>query len=102
MRTEGEEIRLRTLGRKYTGEDLASVVVMARPTGEIITLDRIAVINDGFAEDFVNNKVDGNRAVILNIQHSGRGCTDHIPGCPGVSKCEEAAIATTPHNRDPF
>jgi len=48
IRTRGEEIRVRTIGRKYTGEALSSIVVLARPEGEIITLDRVAVINDGF------------------------------------------------------
>ncbi|MGW8323569.1 MAG: efflux RND transporter permease subunit, partial [Thermodesulfobacteriota bacterium] len=51
LRTEGEEIRIRTMGRKYTGEELASIVVLARPEGEIITLDRLATIRDGFTED---------------------------------------------------
>ncbi|HSQ84254.1 MAG TPA: efflux RND transporter permease subunit, partial [Desulfobacterales bacterium] len=39
IRTRGEEIRVRTMGRKYTGETLSSIVVLARPEGEIITLD---------------------------------------------------------------
>ena len=42
IRTAGEEIRVRTVGRKYTGEELAAIVVLADPEGEIITLDRIA------------------------------------------------------------
>jgi hypothetical protein len=51
IRTQGEEIRVRTVGRKYTGKELSQIVVLARPEGEIITLDRLAVINDGFTED---------------------------------------------------
>ncbi len=49
VRTEREEIRLRTLGRKYTGDQLKKIVVAARPNGDMITLDRIATIRDGFA-----------------------------------------------------
>ena len=67
LRTEGEEIRIRTLGRKYTGSELAAVVVMARPSGEIITLDRLGTVVDGFTEDPVIAKVNGRRAVFLNI-----------------------------------
>jgi multidrug efflux pump subunit AcrB len=70
IRTEGEEIRIRTLGRKYTGEELSKIVVLAKPGGEIITLDRIADINDGFNEDPINNKVDGKRAVLIRISNS--------------------------------
>jgi multidrug efflux pump subunit AcrB len=67
LRTEGEEIRIRTLGRKYTGSELASVVVIARPTGEIITLDRLGTVVDGFTEDPVIATVSGKRAVFLNV-----------------------------------
>ena len=67
LRTQGGAIRLRTLGRKYTGAELASVVVIARPSGEIITLDRLATVVDGFTEDPVIARVDGKQAVFLNV-----------------------------------
>lgn len=67
IRTRGEEIRVRTMGRKYTGEALSSIVVFARPQGEIITLDRVAVINDGFREDPINALINGEPAVMLII-----------------------------------
>jgi len=70
IRTEGEVIRVRTLGRKYTGEDLASVVVMATPKGDSVTLDRIAEIDDGFTEDPVVSMVDGKRAVLITVSNS--------------------------------
>ena len=63
MRTEGEEIRLRTLGRKYTAEDFAKIVVRALPGGDRITLDRIARIDDGFTEDVVLSRFNGLPAV---------------------------------------
>ena len=67
IRTQGEEIRLRTMGRKYTGESLSSVVVLARPEGEIITLDRLAAINDGFTEDPINALINGEPSVLLIV-----------------------------------
>ena len=70
IRTEGEEIRIRTLGRKYTGSELSKIVVLAKPGGDIITLDRIADINDGFNEDPINNKVDGKKAVLIRVSNS--------------------------------
>ena len=70
IRSEGEVIRIRTLGRKYTGEDLATVVVMATPEGDIVTLDRLAEIDDGFTEDPVISLVDGKRAVTITITNS--------------------------------
>ena len=67
IRTQGEEIRVRTMGRKYTGEALSSIVVLARPEGEIITLDRLATINDGFTEDPINALINGEPSVLLVI-----------------------------------
>ncbi len=67
IRTRGEEIRVRTMGRKYTGEELASIVILARPQGEIITLDRVAAINDGFTEDPVNALINGKPSVMLIV-----------------------------------
>lgn len=67
LRTQGEEIRLRTLGRKYTGSELANIVVMARPTGEKITLDRVADIKDDFEEDPISANVDGKPAVLMIV-----------------------------------
>jgi len=65
IRTQGEEIRVRTVGRKYTSKELSQIVVLARPEGEIITLDRLAVINDGFREDPIRALINGEPSVLL-------------------------------------
>jgi multidrug efflux pump subunit AcrB len=67
IRTRGEEIRVRTVGRKYTGEELADVVVLAGPGGELITLGRLATIRDGFTEDPINAVIDGVPAVFVMV-----------------------------------
>ena len=67
IRTRGEEIRVRTIGRKYTGEALSSIVVLARPEGEIITLERLANIKDGFTEDPINAAINGEPSVLLIV-----------------------------------
>jgi len=67
LRTEGEEIRIRTLGRKYTGEDFASVVVLAKPEGDLVTLDRIADIRDGFSDDPIRARINGLSSVLLTV-----------------------------------
>jgi multidrug efflux pump subunit AcrB len=68
IRTQGEEIRIRTVGRKYTGETLANIVVLAKPDGDIVKLDRIAKIKDDFSEDIIQATVNGNRSVFLIVQ----------------------------------
>ena len=67
IRTREEEIRVRTMGRKYTGEELASIVVLARPEGDVITLDRLAHIDDGFAEDPIKATINGESAVLVLV-----------------------------------
>ncbi|MBF0449814.1 MAG: efflux RND transporter permease subunit [Candidatus Magnetomorum sp.] len=68
IRTQGEEIRIRTVGRKYTGDALANIVVLAKPGGDIVTLDRLATIKDDFSEDMIQATVNGNRSVFLIVQ----------------------------------
>ncbi len=67
LRTIGEEIRIRTVGRKYTGEELADIVVLSSPEGELIPLSRIAEIRDGFTEDPILANIDDKRAMFVQI-----------------------------------
>ncbi|HDP35039.1 MAG TPA: efflux RND transporter permease subunit [Candidatus Hydrogenedentes bacterium] len=72
MRTEGEEIRLRTVGRNYTAEEFANIVVLARPDGKHITLDRIANIRDGFEEENAYARFNGKDTVTISILKTQR------------------------------
>ena len=67
IRTEGEDIRIRTIGRKYTGEELADVVVLARKNGELVTLDRVARIRDGFTEDPLHARINDHPAMFVQV-----------------------------------
>ncbi len=67
IRTTGEEIRIRTVGRKYTGQELAEIVVLADPSGNIITLDHIATIKDGFTEDPIQAIINGKPSVLIVV-----------------------------------
>ncbi len=67
IRTSGEEIRIRTVGRKYTGAELAQVVVLASPAGELVRLGRLATIRDGFTEDPVSATIDGVPSVFVMV-----------------------------------
>ena len=78
IRTRGEEIRVRTIGRKYTGEELASIVVLAKPGGEMVTLDRLATIKDGFVEVPNATLVDGGSCLLLNIMKRNKEDALHI------------------------
>ncbi|GAB6094355.1 efflux RND transporter permease subunit [Desulfatiferula olefinivorans] len=67
IRTGREDIRVRTVGRKYTGRELGSIVVLAKPEGGMITLDRIADIKDGFSEDPMEATINGDPAMMIQV-----------------------------------
>jgi hypothetical protein len=67
IRTQGEEIRLRTLGRNYTGADFAKIVLLARPDGQVVTLDRVATIRDDFVEDLIESKFNGRPTITIAV-----------------------------------
>ncbi|MGD8386741.1 MAG: efflux RND transporter permease subunit [Desulfobacteraceae bacterium] len=67
IRTQGEEIRVRTMGRKYTGKEIADIVVLADADGSIIPLGRVADIDDGFTEDPIRCSINGERALMVIV-----------------------------------
>jgi multidrug efflux pump subunit AcrB len=67
IRTDGEDIRVRTLGRKYRADEFAGIVVKGRPDGSLVTLGQLADIHDGFTEDPIITRVDGRPAILINV-----------------------------------
>ncbi|MFP4475625.1 MAG: efflux RND transporter permease subunit [Desulfatibacillaceae bacterium] len=67
IRTDGEEIRLRTVERKYRGDEIGNIVVLAEPDGDLVTLDRVATVRDGFTEDPIRATMNGERSLLLQV-----------------------------------
>ena len=67
IRTRGEEIRVRTVERKYTGEELAEIVVLSDAAGQQVTLGQLADIKDGFVQDPVKAHIDGRPSVFVMV-----------------------------------
>ena len=72
MRTEGEEIRLRTVGRNYTAQEFSDIVVLAMPDGKRITLNQVANIRDGFEEDVAYTRFNGKEGINISILKTER------------------------------
>ncbi len=68
LRSEAQEIRLRTMGRKYRGEELAEIPVITRDDGSVLYLGELATIVDGFQEDALRPGVDGKPGLFLYVQ----------------------------------
>jgi len=68
IKGDGEDIRIRTLGRRYAGREFESIVVKTAPNGSIITLDRIATISDSFVEDGGSASYNGHPCQLVSIE----------------------------------
>ncbi|MBU0754188.1 MAG: efflux RND transporter permease subunit, partial [Planctomycetes bacterium] len=65
--TQGEEFKIRTMGRRYRGEEFRNLVVLTRPDGTVITLDRIAEIRDAFEDEPIFGMFNGKRAALVTV-----------------------------------
>ena len=71
IRAEGGEIRLRSTGQRYSGEELRNVVVMSHPDGSRLKLSDIANIIDGFEEIDQYAELNGDPAMLIQIWRVG-------------------------------
>ncbi|MEX2469073.1 MAG: efflux RND transporter permease subunit, partial [Pseudohongiellaceae bacterium] len=71
LRTESGEILLRTKGQVYSGSEYADIIVQSYPDGTQIRLRDIATITDGFAEGYLDARVNGSNAAIINVLRVG-------------------------------
>ena len=67
IKTDKEQLRVKTIGKKYTDKDLSKIVVIAGADGRMITLDQIAEIKDGFVDDQLDIAVNGESSALVNI-----------------------------------
>lgn len=67
LRSENEEIRLRTMGRKYTGPEIADLPLLTRMDGRVVRLGDVADVVDGFEEDAMRPGIDGKPALFLYV-----------------------------------
>ncbi len=67
LRTDAEELTLRTIGQRYTAQQFEDLVLIAQPDGTLIKLGQVARVTDGFAEDFKSGRFQGQPAAMLEI-----------------------------------
>ena len=67
LRTDQEELTLRTTGQRYTAQEFEDIVAIARPDGTLIKLGQIAKVTDGFEEDYKAGRFQGQPAAMLEI-----------------------------------
>jgi len=67
IKTASREIRLRTIGRKYTGNEIGDIKIIKGSLGQTVFLKDIAQIRDGFTENDLSIRVNGSRAALINV-----------------------------------
>ncbi|MEM6910814.1 MAG: efflux RND transporter permease subunit [Verrucomicrobiota bacterium] len=71
MRTSAGEVVVRAMGKRYTEEDFASVVVKTRADGSQVYLGDLAQIEDGFEDIDLNSRFDRQPSILVNVFRVG-------------------------------
>jgi multidrug efflux pump subunit AcrB len=67
IRASSEEISIRTIGKRYDGRDFEDVVIRATPNGNVVRLNDIATVRDGFTEYPAYGRFNGKPSVLLEM-----------------------------------
>lgn len=67
VRAANEQIKIRTMGRRYRGADYGGIILISRADGTSIRLDQVATIRDGFEEDQRIGRFDGYPTVQIQV-----------------------------------
>ncbi|MDA1370627.1 MAG: efflux RND transporter permease subunit [Proteobacteria bacterium] len=71
IRTDSGEILLRTKGQVYSGEEYSDIVIQSFPDGTQLRLGEIATIKDGFEEGYLDARLNGVNAAIIDVLRIG-------------------------------
>ena len=71
LRTDSGEILLRTKGQVYSGAEYADIIVQSFPDGTQLRLGDIATVKDGFEEGYLDARLDGTNAAIIDVLRVG-------------------------------
>ncbi|MEX2132213.1 MAG: efflux RND transporter permease subunit [Pseudohongiellaceae bacterium] len=96
LRTEAGEILLRTRGQVYRGDEYADIVVQSYPDGTQLRLGDIATIKDGFEEGYLDARVDGANAVVIEVLRVGD--EDIVTAARQVRRYLEEELIVLPAN----
>lgn len=67
IKSRGGEILLRTVGKAYRGGDFKRIPLITGEDGTRVTIGDVAEVNDGFVDDPLFTRFNGERAVVLQI-----------------------------------
>ena len=62
---------MRTRGQAYGAEDFSKIVVLSRANGTRVTLGDLATISDGFEEDGLSQRYNGQNSIEIDVYRTG-------------------------------
>lgn len=71
VRTEGGDVLIRSKGQAYRRSDFENIVVKTNPNGSIIRVGDVALVKDGFEEDAIKTRFDGDFAALIQVERVG-------------------------------
>ena len=67
LRTEAGGVVLHTVAKRHVGEEFEDIPLITRLDGTIVALGDVATIRDGFVDQDIITRVDGNPAVLVRV-----------------------------------
>ena len=72
LRTQGGDVLIRSKGQAYRRSDFEDIVVKTNPDGSIIRVADLAKVSDGFQEDAVKTRFNGEQAALVDVRRTGK------------------------------
>lgn len=71
VRTDGGDVLIRSKGQAYRQADFETIVVKTNPDGSIVRVGDVANVIDGFEEESVTTRFNGNYAALIGVARVG-------------------------------
>ena len=78
IRTEGGELIVRTVGKRFRAADFAEAPLKTLPNGSVVRLGQVAQLIDGFEDVDLSVKYDQHEAVVVNVFRVGEQDTTRL------------------------
>ncbi len=72
LRTDAGGLVLHTVSKRQFGEEFEDIPVITRLDGSILTVGEVAEIRDGFVDEDIVTRVDGDPAILVRVDASGQ------------------------------
>lgn len=67
LQSDSQEILLRAKSKKNFGEDIKRIKVLTRKNGDVITVEDLGTVIDGFAETTSKHVIDGRPGMVISV-----------------------------------